>query len=473
MPFLFASAFLLLIAYPMIGTTAVVWVLAASQLILLVREVRSGQVVGAGGFIFMSFLFFAIRPIYLVLEKDHKLLIAGYQIRPSTEMIGSAMWWASAALWCFAIGVYAVPRFRRRWLERRNRASRAESPRTYFNDQVARGLVVLQVLTLPIIYLIASRAGRTVYRSGFGAYMYDLPVPLHAVHVFAVVVMLGCWIKRKNVQTLGLLIASGILLLIFTWLMREVTVFRGFYVTGIMMAAIAGLHLWKRRVGYAWLILPVILLQPFFQYLGGERAKANEDLVEAGVIDEVFKHETLLESYWDFYRSNGDMNIFDTFVAAKQFEPAWHPYAWSWLYVPLHFIPRAVWQGKPERGVTIDGRFSKGLPTSPGIAGFSLLDGGLTWMLISMAVLGYLVSLADWYVLTMRRGILQSCLIAILVVTAMFLSRVFLWQYFYQVLYYLVPVLILYWWAGKMSTGPIRRRRAISNPSHGAPLPAR
>ncbi len=473
MAFLLTSAFLLLIAYPMIGTQAVIWVLAASQLILLVREVRSGQVVGAGGFIFMSFLFFGIRPMYLILEKDHKLLIAGYQIRPSTEMIGSAMWWASAALWCFAIGVYAVPRFQRRWLEKRNRASRAEAPRTYFGGQVARGLIVLQVLTLPIIYLIASRAGRTVYRSGFGAYMYDLPVPLHAVHIFAVVVLLGCWLKKKDLLALGLLVISILLLLVFTWMMREVTVFRGFYVTGIMMAAIAGLHLWKRRVSYAWLILPVVLLQPFFQYLGGERAKANEELVEAGVIDEVFKHETLVESYWDFYRSNGDMNIFDTFVAAKKSEPAWYPYAWSWLYVPLHFIPRAVWHGKPEKGVTIDGRFSKGLPTSPGIAGFFLLDGGLAWMLISMAVLGYLVSLADWYVLTMRRGILQSCLIAILVVTAMFLSRVFLWQYFYQVLYYLVPVLVLYWWANRVSGGHAHGRRRVQAPDGKLALPAR
>lgn len=458
MPFLLASAFLLAIAYPMIGTQAVIWVLAASQLILLIREVRSGQVTGAGAFIFMSFLFFSVRPIYLVLERDHKLLIAGYQLRPSMEMIGSAMWWASAALWCFAVGAYTVPRLHRQWLQHRNRINRREVPRTYFNDQVAFALIGLQVLTLPIIYLIASRAGRTVYKSDFGAYMYDLPVPLHAVHIFAVVVLLGCWLRKRDMQTLCLLMVSGTLLLLFTWLMREVTIFRGFYVTGIMMAGIAALRLWKGRVGYAWLILPVVLLQPFFQYLGGERGKANEELVEEGIVEEVFRHETLAESYWNFYRSNGDMNIFDTFMAAKEFEPAWYPYAWSWAYVPLHFIPRALWQGKPPKGVTIDGRFSKGLPTSPGIAGFFLLDGGFAWMLLSMAVLGYLVSLADWYVLTMRRGVLESCVIAILVVTAMFLSRVFLWQYFYQVLYYLVPVLVLYWWAGKMSAGPARRR---------------
>jgi hypothetical protein len=458
MTYILISAALLAVANPMIGSGAVVWVLAASQLLLLVREVLRGQVTGAGAFIFMSFLFFAIRPIYLVMEKDHKLLIAGYQVRPSTELIGSAMWWASVALWCFALGAYFAPRFHRRWLEKRNRTSRAEMPVTHFNHQVAMGLVGLQVFTLPIIYLIASRAGRTVYRSGFGAYMYDLPVPLHAVHVFAVVVMLGCWIKRKDVQTLGLLIASGILLLIFTWLMREVTMFRGFYVTGIMMAGIAALYLWKGRVGYMWLILPVVLLQPFFQYLGGERTKANEELVEEGIVDEVFRHETFLQSYWDFYRSNGDMNIFDTFVAVKESEPKWYPYAWSWAYVPLHFIPRFMWQGKPDRGVTQDLHATRGLPTSPGIAGFFLADGGLAWMLLSMAFLGYLVSLADWSVLTMRRGILQSCLIAILVVTAMFLSRVFLWQYFYQVMYYLVPVLVLYWWAGKMSAGPARRR---------------
>ena len=49
-----------------------------------------------------------------------------------------------------------------------------------------------------------------------------------------------------------------------------------------------------------------------------------------------------------------DMNIFDTFVAAKMHEPSFRPYLWSWIYVPLHLIPRKFWAGKPIGGVTQD-----------------------------------------------------------------------------------------------------------------------
>ena len=143
------------------------------------------------------------------------------------------------------------------------------------------------------------------------------------------------------------------------------------------------------------------------------------------------------------------MNIFDTFAAATKAQPAYYPYALSWLYVPFHWVPRFLWQDKPRRGVLIDVKFMHGAPLSPGIAGFFLLDGGLAWMLLSMLVLGYLISLADCYVLTMRRGYLQSCLLGIVVINAMFLTRFFLWQYFYQMLYAAIPCMLLAWYANK------------------------
>jgi hypothetical protein len=88
---------------------------------------------------------------------------------------------------------------------------------------------------------------------------------------------------------------SEFLFLDFTWLMRDVSLFRGFYIAGIMIAGIAALQRITGRVGFAWLIIPIIGLQPFFQYLGQTRKVANEELVEAvpgfsqlGVLD--FKH---------------------------------------------------------------------------------------------------------------------------------------------------------------------------------------
>jgi hypothetical protein len=473
MPFLLTSAFLLFIAYPMIGTTAVIWVLAASQLVLLIGEIKRGQVTGAGGFIFLSFLFFSIRPIYLFLEKDHKLLLGSYLIRPTPEILGNAMWWASVGLFFFALGVYAAPRIQRAWLQRHRAHSMRVKDAESNSTNVIAGLLGLQLASLPTIYLLASRFGRGVYRSELGAYFYDFPVLLQALHVFAVVFILHCWLRNRALGPLIALCISGVLFLLFTWLMRDVTIFRGVWLTAIMIVGIAAMQLWSGRAGYAWLILPIILLQPLFQHLGSERGKSNEELVEEGVISsDVVEDDSLAESYWNFYRSNGDMNIFDTFVAANESEPKWHPYAWSWAYVPFHFIPRFLWAGKPKRGVTQDLSFLRGFPTSPGIAGFFLADGGRAWMLLSMFVLGYLVSLADWYVLTMRRGVLQSCILAILVVTGMYLSRVFLWQYFYQVLYYLIPILVLNWWVSRMSAGPARSRGRVQRPLPRTPLAA-
>jgi len=448
MPLILLSGFLLLAAYPLIGTTAAVWVLACSQFSLLVGEMRKRQVSGAGAFIFMSFLFFSMRPLFLVLERDYNLFQRLFVIRVGLAEVTDAMWWASAALLCFSIGAFISPHVNGKWFRRRKNASMTSAARQLVGPNVARSLVMFQVLTLPVMLYLAS-AGRSLYGSSFGAYAYDLPVPLQAVHIVTLVVLFERFLQRRSAATTALFVSSLGLFLIFSWLMRDVSLFRGFYIAGVMIAGIALLQRWKGRVGYAWLILPIVLLQPFFQYLGQTRGVQNEELAEQGVVDAVFEERTLGEAYWRFYDSGGDMNIFDTFVAAKQAEPAYRPYVWSWLYVPLHFIPRKLWSGKPERGVTQDLRFMRGAPYCPGIAGFFLLDGGLLWMLGSMALLGFLIATLDGWVFTLPRGYMQYCLIGIVTVNAMFLTRFFLWQYFYQMLYAMMPIIALAWWFGK------------------------
>jgi len=457
MPFLFLSAFLLFAAYPMVGSTMAVWMLAASQFALLLGEIRKRQVSGAGAFIFMSFLFFGVRPIYMVLEKDYGLLGRLFMIRVDLAEIDNSMWWASAGLLCFAVGAAVVPRLNRQWLRRRRIQHDDDSFRPMVGRKVCNALLTFQVLTLPVMLYLA-RAGRSLYGSAFGAYVYDLPVPLQAVHIITIVVLLERYLRVKALGNLIMLSGSVTLFLTFTWLMRDVSLFRGFYIAGVMIAGIAVLQRLNGRVGYAWLILPIVFFQPLFGYLGSDRDKRNVELAEEEILQRVMGDQTVTQVYWHFYHSSGDMNIFDTFVAAKQTEPAYKPYVWSWVYVPLHFIPRAIWKGKPERGVTQDVSFTRGAPYSPGIAGFFLRDGGLLWMLLSMTVLGYLIALLDYYVFTMPRGYLQYCLIGIVTVNAMFLTRFFLWQYFYQIVYAIIPIVALAWWFGR-STG--RPRTAV------------
>ena len=469
MIYIFLSSTLLLIAYPMIGSTSAVWVLVASQASLLVGQITRRQVTGVGAFIFMSFLFFGMRPIYLVVEKDYWLFQSIYRLRVSMEEIGMCLWWATLAMICFAIGATLFPILRKSYLVGRRRRNALAIARPFVPKKTAFLLLAAQAATLPVM-LVLSRFGTSLYGSGFGAYAYDLPVPMQAVHVFAVVVILERFLRNRNTGTMAMLVISSLLFLSFTWLMRDVSSFRGFYLTGVMIVGIAVLMRLKGRVGFAWLILPIILFQPLFQYLGAQRGMSNEELAQVGIVEEVLQDRGLGQAYWEFYDGKGDMNIFDTFVAAYKYEPAWYPYAWSWLYVPLHFVPRAIWKSKPEKGITMDARCTRGAPTSPGIAGFFLLDGGLLWMLLSMGVLGYLLSWMDWHVLTMRPGYLQSCLIGIVTINAMFLSRFFLWQYFYQVLYAVIPCMVLAWYFNRNATRlQANARRSSMSMQHGAP----
>lgn len=427
-----------------------VWVLSASQLALLVGQIQKRQVSGVGGFIFMSFLFFGVRPIYMILESDYGLMLNLFRVRADIQAVTDAMWWASAASLCFAIGAFVAPRVSAAWLKKRRQRAVRGGGQSLVSAKACYGMMFFQLLTLPVMFVLA-KSGRGLYGSSFGAYAYDLPVPLQSIHIITAVVLLERYLRHKTPGNLTMLVISGLLFLDFTWLMREVSMFRGFYVAGVMIAGIAVLQRIKGRVGFAWLIIPIVALQPFFQHLGGDRYKKNDELAEAGLVEEVFGDRSLSEAYWSFYDSGGDMNIFDTFVAATKAEPRFYPYVWSWVYAPLHFIPRKLWSGKPEKGITQDLMFMRGAPYCPGIAGFFLLDGGPVWMLLSMLALGFLVSLLDAYVFTMSPGYLKYCLVGILCVNAMFLTRAFLWFYFWQLMYAIVPIAVLAWLFGRQS----------------------
>ena len=106
-----------------------------------------------------------------------------------------------------------------------------------------------------------------------------------------------------------------------------------------------------------------------------------------------------------------------------------------------------------------------GAPYSPGIAGFLLLDGGKLWMVACLVVLGYLLAWGDLRVLIMQPGYLRSCLIAILAVNSMFLTRFYLWQYFYQVLYAVIPCLLIAYLFRKKNHP--KRRLSRAKPDHG------
>jgi hypothetical protein len=281
-----------------------------------------------------------------------------------------------------------------------------------------------------------------LYGSALGAYLYDLPSVLQAGHIFTLLVAVERFLYNRTLQSVTSLLAALALFLAFTLEMRSISNFCGFYITGLMAGALAVLARLKINVRAHWLILPVVLLLPAFRLLGETRSFSNDNFSEAVTIANE-KQNGFLSSYWDFYNSDGDINIFDTFLAALRTEPKTHPFLLSWLYVPLHFVPRALWESKPLNGTLQDMDFTNGAPYSPGIAGFFFLDGGFLWMLACMITLGYLIAFLDLSILTMKRNYLRFCLYGILVTNAMGLSRFFLWQYFYGVIYAALPCLVL------------------------------
>jgi hypothetical protein len=436
--FLLVSFALINIAYFLDASISSVWLLVASQLTLLIREVKKGQVSGSGGFVFMSFLFFGIRPLYLVIESDYSLLNNLFRVQPSLNQITHSMMWASLALLAFSTGAFISPNLNK-FFGIYNKFKTTTNIDKIITLKQAVNLVFLQVVTLVIMALLA-RSGRSLYGSSFGAYVYDLPVPLQSLNIVSVVLLFDRFRRVKSEKNGYLFLFSLFLFLSFTWLMRDVTMFRGFYVFGVMIGFIALLQRLKPKVGYAWILIPIIVLQPFFQTLGNTRQLDNSSLGQENIIHKTFREDGFLNVYWDFYDANGDMNIFDTFVAAQLSKPKTRPYILSWIYAPLHIVPRALWKEKPERGVLQDVSFMYGAPYSPGIAGFFLLDGGVEWMILSMFSLGTVVSLLDTYSFFMLRGVLQACVISILVVNGMFLTRTFLWFYLWQVAYAIIPI---------------------------------
>jgi len=440
MSFIVLSLLFLIVALFAGSGLTVILLLVASQFALLLRFVKEKTVTGLGAFTFMYFQFFAMRPIYILWEKDYRLFVSPLRIAVTPEIISSGMWWGAAALFAFVMGGLGG----RRWASAMFRRKRgyADNEKSATLPQAAtRKIPVLIALQVVAVVLGILFRGAAKYGSAAGAYAYDLPIVFQGIHLFCALVIMDCYLQRKTVFTLMPLIISVFLLLSSTYMIREFALFRGSWITGLMIFGVGFLMHWKKRVSYLWLILPIVLLFPLFGFLGAKRTVAVDELNEIVVeqSDKIFSPK----SYWTFYNSKGDMNIFDTFVAAKESTPKVRNHVWVWLYTFVHWVPRKLWPGKPARGVLEDLSFTHGAPYNPGISGLYLLDGGYAWMLFSMGLLGAIVGAADLYALFRLHGYLRVCIYAGLVVNALFLARFCMWQYFYQLLYFALPCILL------------------------------
>jgi len=437
--FLILSAILILVSAFLPGANGMS-VSAAASASLLIFAIMQRRLTAWGAFVFMSFLFFGMRPMHILANRDLGLFRFPFRITVTTDQLADSLWWAVAGLFCFVIGALLAKSTQMGYWRRRLAKAATPAFQWILSQKTIIALIAFQIASLVFLRVLTGGHRGYYYGSGIGAYLYDLPQVLQGGHVFTLVVIFDRWRKNPRPQMLFQLVLSSFLFLIFTYEMRNMSMFRGFYITGVMAAGIAVLSRWLPRVGYAWLILPIAVLLPLFQSLGSHR---QEELAEAVDAAEEVTTQKSNGAYWDFFDASGDMNIFDTFVAADAYHPEFRPYALSWLYVPFHLVPRALWKDKPAKGTLQDIKFTHKAPYSPGIAGFFVLDGGRLWMLGAMLLLGYVVGFADMFILTMPDSALKSCAYGIFVVNGMYLTRFFLWQWFYQVLYALIPCIVL------------------------------
>lgn len=423
---------------------------------LVVDLLRQGRLTNLGAFLLLAFILYGIRPLYILVEDDRDLIYSMMGRVPILPVVSRGMYIAVIAMLTICVG-HAVARIQ--WPLRPFRSLKGVPIQAYFPKPTQAGasaLLAFQFLCL--LFLLGLRArGLSIYTADAGAYSYLFPQVLQAAQIFPLVV----FAYNKNKAGPAGQIRFGIslaLFALFTFYMKDLSMFRSFYLTGAICAVIAVLHSQRGRVAYWILVLPVLYLLPAFRALGETRfLGADEAFTVAFEVMRSFS----FEKWWEFFNAKGDMNVFDTLVAGVHSAPRFYPYIQAWFYAFAHFIPRAWWPAKPERGMLVDMSFTQGAPHSPGLAGFYYLDGGFLWMLLSCFVTGMILYALDRWLFTMRPGYLRSTLFGIVVINSLYATRGYLHFTIIQYVFMIVPVLLLAWAVAKLRLIPVPKFRRI------------
>jgi len=412
---------------------------AGIQAGLILFIARQKLVTNLGAFLILYFIVYAIRPIYIYLESDFSLLNLFLGRTQYLDVCSEAAFWATCGLLFICAG-HAVGRI---WFPLRPPKQAASSA---FGGGLGRPkqecvilLLGLQAASIVFLLAISGEHAGSLYGASGGAYTYLLPQALQAAQIL-VVSIFAYNHARFHGRWKNLSIVSIFLFLAYTYLMKDVSIFRGFYITGAIAAVMAVYYARTQTIPYWLLLVPSLLLLPIFRAWGELRwAQAegfwSETLNVLGTLSP--------QSWWSFFDVSGDMNVFDTLVAAFESSPRHMPYLFAWIYPVLHFIPRAIWPGKPEWGMLVDFSFMKDLPYTPGLIGFYYLDGGLMWMLASCFVTGVVFYLLDRWLFGMAPGYLKAALYGIVLINSFAAARGYLHFSVAQYFYMIAPVAVL------------------------------
>jgi hypothetical protein len=406
--------------------------------VILLEFLRRRLLTSLSAFFTLYILMFGIRPLYILFKTDRSVLndLMGYV--DFLPLVSSGMFTGLSAFIAIAIG-YALARSK--WPPKRNFLPL--HPPNSLSYPIPKKSCVLTLLfyqVLGVMLLLAMRgpASGSVYSAAGGAYAYLLPQSLQAAQIY-ILVLLFCNRARSSFFRYSYY-AALVFFALFTFFMKDISIFRGFYVTGAIGMLIALQYARRGRVDYWLLVLPTFFFLPAFQALGSSRSDfAGESF---GFAFEAVKSFSP-ESWWAFFDGRGDMNVFDTFVAASNSTPRFRPFFMAWYYAFLHFIPRGWWPDKPEFGMLVDLSFTQGRPYHPGLVGFYLLDGGLLWMFLSCFLTGFLLYALDSLINRQSPGYFKIALYGVVIINSMYAARGYLHFQIIQYAMMIVPLTIM------------------------------
>jgi len=406
-----------------------------------VRLHKQLRCLGAFHFVYQGF--FLMRPLYIVLESEHKkvgsITGGGYM---SDEILFYSVLYSSLGLTFFHLGTLIYGLFiQGNGIKGIKEVTliRYQSYRVYKKGMVFLLVseLILLVVVIYVDHLVGDRS-LTSFLTFSSAYVYMLPVVGSGIST-SITVLVSC-AKNTSMGVKFLFFAFHIL---YQLVIQDFSQFRINYMSGVIIAGLSTFYAFKRRqVSGVLLFSTVILLLPIVRFMGSATVdsisfRSGEFLSAASEL----LNTVSLKDYWNFFDIRGDLNIFDMFASGIQSVEVFHPdksYVMPWLYVLVHWVPRQIWPEKPSQGIFFNQDFMNGLPFSPGIVGAFFLEGGFLWMLLCMFSLGLIISHIDSYILKIRGLEKKAYFYAVAIVMTSFLVRSVLYPPVYYALYFLV-----------------------------------
>jgi len=223
------------------------------------------------------------------------------------------------------------------------------------------------------------------------AYVYMLPLVIYSICLS----LYGAVLNTSRDGKFMWIVALLCLFAVISYFGRTVSTFRIYSIT--LPALIVGYHL-ARKKRLLLCAVGMALVFPLITHMGKNRTADNRDLAASlatslsaeasGGIDDF-----LLGPY---KAAGGDFTTVDIFASVLKQEPGFYPYGLSWAYALVHFIPRQLWEGKPENGILYDTSYSMvnrggqevSIPYTPGVVGDAYLEGGGAFIFLIGAMFG-------------------------------------------------------------------------------------